>query len=688
MKQTRNLFFIVQHIGWWYIAAISIAVFLFSVWKSFDLYVVPCAAPACENLFQLTWKETADLARFGMSPELYGAVVTTLIAIQFVTFFAVGCLLYYYGLKDSVCMFTSMLLIATGTSLGIQPEVFRGYPHMETLLGNVSFAGALYLFFLFLYPNGKFVPRWMALPALVGLTGTVGEYFLEGSVIDPMSWPMPLRTGTFVILHLLIAYTQLHRYRKAATAEQKRQIKWFVASLGSFVIAVPASLVLQSVDHGLAKMATWFIMYTGLLFMPFSIGISIFERRFRSMSLLFNRTIVYMLMSVFVVSIYVIVVGLLGSVLQSSGNVFVSLFATGLAAVLFQPIRRALQLGMNRLVYGEREEPYTVLSRLAQRLESAITHSNLLQSVVEGVAQGLRLPYVAIDIDQDGDRITLASHGNPPGVWSDLPLRIQGEHVGYLRLGIHSWKETLPPEKYHLLDDLVRHAAIAVQAVRLSGELQTSRERLVTAREEERRRLRRDLHDGLGGELAGVALKIDTMLTNRACDDEASGKLGEIQAHLRQSIGNLRRLVYALRPPALDEFGLVYALRDITYHFSDHPLRIHVETPEQMPVLPAAVEVAAYRIVQEAVTNAVRHSKGSRCDVIVRADEQLHIIIQDDGVGLPEHRRNGVGMHSMKERAEELGGRLSVTSSPGKGIAIYATIPILGGFIGAERQHS
>ncbi len=631
----------------------------------------------CVNLFQLTGKEAADLNAFGMSPHLYGAVMSILISVQFITFFIVGCLLYYYGLKDRVLIFASILLIASGTALGVQPEVFQPTTHMDELLHVVNFVGGLYLFFLFIYPDGKFVPKWMILPAIYGLVGTIGDYFLNGTILDPQMWPGLFRTGSFLTLHALIVYSQIYRYRTAKTIEEKRQIKWFIGSLASFLVAVFVSILLQNVDHGLAKLLTWFVFYVGLLFMPFAIGISILERRLQQMALLFNKTIVYISMTVFVMSMYVIVVGSFGAAFQSNGNVFVTLFATGLAAVLFQPLRNVIQRGVNRLVYGDREEPYTVLSQLSQRMEATLTHSSLMFQVVEGVTQALRIPFVSIDVEQEGKLRTLASRGIPDGTISELPLYIQGEKVGVLRLGVRSWKETLPPGKYHLLDDLIRHVGIAVQAVRLSDELQRSRERLVMAREEERRRLRRDLHDGLGADLSSISLRIGNIVHSDKVDDVTRGKLISIQSQLVQTVGNVRRLVYALRPPALDEFGFAFALREIAFQFTDTHVHIAVDTEDDLPTLPAAVEVAGYRIVQEAVSNTVRHSMGTSCCVkvwIVKAS--LCVEIKDNGKGLPLNPKKGIGLQSMRERAEEVGGRITVTSTLDQGTTVFASIPL------------
>jgi signal transduction histidine kinase len=186
-------------------------------------------------------------------------------------------------------------------------------------------------------------------------------------------------------------------------------------------------------------------------------------------------------------------------------------------------------------------------------------------------------------------------------------------------------------------------AGVAAHAVRLTVDLQRSRERLITAREEERRRLRRDLHDGLGPQLASLTLTLATARELLRHDvDAADGLLQRLALHTQAAIADIRRVVYDLRPPALDDLGLVLALREQTTHYSQAGLKIRIEAPEQLPLLPAAVEVAAYRIVQEALTNVVRHAQARICTVCLGLSEGLQLEIRDDGVGL----RRAVGRGS------------------------------------------
>jgi signal transduction histidine kinase len=212
----------------------------------------------------------------------------------------------------------------------------------------------------------------------------------------------------------------------------------------------------------------------------------------------------------------------------------------------------------------------------------------------------------------------------------------------------------------------------------------------VSAREEERRRLRRDLHDGLGPTLAGQTLKVGAIRNLLARDPSAADRLlVELGAEIEAAIADIRHLVYALRPPALDELGLVAALRaeamrhDIEENYGSGPgmdretrPRVTVEAPDPLPALPAAVEVAAYRIACEALTNAIRHSQATSCRIRLTLDDALHVEVADDGMGLPAERRVGVGLVSMRERAEELGGACSITSELGRGVRVLATLPL------------
>jgi signal transduction histidine kinase len=217
--------------------------------------------------------------------------------------------------------------------------------------------------------------------------------------------------------------------------------------------------------------------------------------------------------------------------------------------------------------------------------------------------------------------------------------------------------------------------------VRLTADLQRSRERLVAAREEERRRLRRDLHDGLGPTLATQTLKLeaarDLIATDPARATELmSGLIVDSQA----AIADIRRLVYALRPPTLDELGLISAVREQVAQYANTGVAIGLDVPEHLPALPAAVEVAAYRIVQEALTNVVKHARARSCDVRIGLvgdgpHRTLSLEVRDDGVGLPAQLRRGIGLHSIRERAEELGGVFVMTTGRGTRVSAYLPAP-------------
>jgi signal transduction histidine kinase len=266
-----------------------------------------------------------------------------------------------------------------------------------------------------------------------------------------------------------------------------------------------------------------------------------------------------------------------------------------------------------------------------------------------------------------------------------VPLVAQSEHVGDLWLSARTPGEPLTPADLRLLHDLAPQIAVAVQAVRLTAELrhlttdlQQSRTQLITAREEERRRLRRDLHDGLGPTLASLTFKIDAARNLLTQDSERADRLLEgVRQQAQEAITDIRRLVYDLRPPALDELGLLSALREQAASSQHQGLQIIVDVPESLPALPAAVEVAAYRIAQEALTNVIRHARAQQCLLRLRLqDGVLTLQITDDGKGIALGHHIGVGLLAMQERAVELGGSCTITRGPSGGTTIQVSLPL------------
>jgi signal transduction histidine kinase len=319
----------------------------------------------------------------------------------------------------------------------------------------------------------------------------------------------------------------------------------------------------------------------------------------------------------------------------------------------------------------------------------------VLPTVVETIAQALKLPYAVLLLKEAGGYRTAADYGSPVGETESLPLVYQGEEIGRLVIAPRSPGEGFSAADRRLLEDLARHAEVAVHAVRLTADLQRSRERLVATREEERRRLRRDLHDGVGPTLTGLALQLNAARKLVASDrtEDAEETLARLEARTQETIAEMRRLTHGLRPPALDDLGLIHSVRQQAagQGMLDGPEHVgaaeprengtvfSIEAPEELPELPAAVEVACYRIAQEAITNVSRHAHAGTCRVrfsVDRAAGTLALEISDDGEGMPEERVAGVGLSSMRERAEELGGTLTVGPRREGGTRVLARLPL------------
>jgi signal transduction histidine kinase len=256
-----------------------------------------------------------------------------------------------------------------------------------------------------------------------------------------------------------------------------------------------------------------------------------------------------------------------------------------------------------------------------------------------------------------------------------LPLSYNAEPIGQLLFAPRTPGEPFSAADRRLLEDLARQVGVAAYAVQLTADLQRSRERLVSAREEERRRLRNDLHDGFGPVLSGLKLRAETARNLVQDNPEVDALLADIADRTESAVSDIRRLVYSLRPPALDDLGLIPALREVA---AQTRLKLAIETPALLPALPAAIEVATYRIVQEALTNVARHARTDACRLRIWIEnDALRIEVSDDGVGLVEDATAGVGLRSIRERAEELNGRADARKRADGGTVVTASLPLL-----------
>jgi signal transduction histidine kinase len=522
-----------------------------------------------------------------------------------------------------------------------------------------------------------FIPLWLA--GMAFIAQDMGGYFRH--LPNPYVYPSFHRL--FGVLYALAVACGLAaavaaaasvtlRWRRAGWTG-RQQLKWFLAVLpiagvsliaGFFDSGGPVNVVLGAL--------------AGIL-LPVAIGIAVLRYRLYEIDVLLNRAVLYGLLTAGVAAVYlaVVAVGRVGLGLGSS--LAVQVVATAVAAAVLFPLRDRVQRRVDRLFYGDRGVPYEALARLGRLVEESAGTESALDSMVKTIADSLRLPYVALELRLgDGWRQAAVYSQGLPSEVTAFPLISQRETVGRLVVGTRSRGERLSHDDERLLADLARQAGPATHAVALRQALDASRAGLVTAREEERRRLRRDLHDGLGPTLAGLTLGLDTARTRAAGQPELQELLGRLKAETQRAVTDVRRIVYGLRPPALDEFGLVGSLREEVgrLRLEAPALAITLDAPDQdLADLPAAVEVACYRIVTEALTNVTRHAHATRCSVQIHLDHSLDVDVRDDGVGLPEGWRTGVGIASMRERVTELGGKLAIEPCLPHGTRITACLP-------------
>ena len=586
------------------------------------------------------------------------------------------------------------------------------------------------VFLMLLFPDGRLLSRrWRvvvgiaicgaALAALYdafapyygnpfGVVGVVGGLFTTYQLFAASE---SLGMALLVASSLAALFSLILRLRRAR-GDERQQLMWFLyaavpavaglsaVSLEWIVFRFTTDLLLNTMYMPSPWLSFFMDVYyaslIALLVLPLFTYIAILRHGLYDIDRLVNRTLVYGALTACIAGIYVLMVGGIGTIFEARGNLGISLLAAVLVAVLFQPLRSRLQRNVNRLMYGERDDPYAVTSRLGRRLEATLAPEAVLPTIAETIAQALKLPYASILLKEGDGFRTTAAYGSPTGEPEALPLVYQREEIGRLVIAPRAPGEEFSAADRRLLEDLARQAEVAVHAVRLTTDLQRSREQLVAGREEERRRLRRDLHDGLGPTLASFALRLDTArkLVRRKPED-AEEMLSRLKDQTQDTVGDVRRLVYGLRPPALDDLGLVAAVRQqaeshgfvygdsstvaATMAVEEETVVFSLEASEDLLPLPAAVEVACYRIAQEALTNIARHAHAKTCRVDLSVDRtvgKLELEVTDDGVGVPEGRRAGVGLSSMRERAEELGGTCDVRRDPEGGTRVLARLPL------------
>jgi signal transduction histidine kinase len=510
---------------------------------------------------------------------------------------------------------------------------------------------------LVLYPDDR--P-----PAGLGWTSVVVVAVAGGIGVG---YPGPYaQTGLAgVVAYLLLLAAQWWRYEHAGSTVRRALLWLALGAMPGPLVAFFAGFAISNVTAAVLNSIAWI----GFV-VCFVVGLIAPDLRdVRAITL---ALVVHFVAGLLVVSVFATVLSTIEWI--AGHRVNLSPGALGLIAAVcaagYAPAARLLRVVIEMLLFGVRSDPMQAASRAGERLGADPVPA--LRSLRESLA----LPYAAL---VDGSGTAVASSGRPPELVARHALSATDDSLGRIEVGLRPGQRALQPGDRNVLAVLAPALAQLMQARALRTQLQASRAAVVAAIEEERRRLRRDLHDGLGPRLTGVAYAADAARNLLGRDPERAGDLlTGLRAEAGEAILEVRRLVEGLRPPSLDQVGLEQALRQHARHIlraDGRPLAVDLAVTTPLPALGAATEVTAYRIVVEALTNAARHSGGDRAAVTLCVDEAaLAIEIRDNGQ--PDRAWSpGVGLTSMRERAEMLGGTVSANANPTGGV-VFARLPL------------
>ena len=600
-------------------------------------------------------------------------------------------------------------LVYVGADAGAAPSDLA----VEALwVTNWIFPPALVPFFVLVpltFPDGQLPSRrWRPLAAVAvalgGVLLVVGAYGMPTLMLGAAGqWPNPHYFGFFgswgatvlgaaqlatLAASLLATASLVVRWRRASDTV-RRQILWVVLALGVVcaVLVVDAAVAMLAPE---AYPAVFPVIQLVPVVVPVAVAVAVLRFRLFDIEVLVSRAVVYGILTGVLLLTYAAVAAAVTSVLPSAGESAGRLLAAASVAVAFAPLRQWLQQRVGRRLFGARAEPYAALVDLSRELEAS-SPEQVLATLAASVAQALKVPYAAIQAGWDTGTDPSGEAGRRPPDTANLvemELTHAGSRVGRLVVAQRS-RDAFSAADRRLLSDLARPIAAALQTLRLSMDLQKSRERLVLTVEEERRRLGRDLHDSLGPSLAAISMQVETAAGLVRTDPDAAVRaLSNLLDQTEQAVRETRQLSHTHRPPVLDALGLVPALEAHVTHLTTVPVLLSV--PEPLPGLPAAVEIAAYRIALEALNNVAAHAHADHCGLRVTHDgRRLVVEVDDDGRGVPDHHRLGMGRASMRERAEELGGTVTVTTGrSGRGTMVRALLPCRPGVTPADPSAS
>jgi signal transduction histidine kinase len=667
--------------------------------------LVGASALLCALAVWLAVLQDGDLA-FTISAALLAAIPFPLIGALIASRFpsnAIGWIFVAVGLLQALNVFGSeyarYTLLTNPDSLP-----FAGTASVVAFVAWMPSLGLLTTFLLLLFPDGRLPSRrwrWAAWLSGVGialvLIGAGGgalfvparTLFSEGDVPFP-AWGTGLAAGgaLMVLLGAVASVTSLVLRFRGSRGEERQQLKWMAfAGVFAFLVIAVQFLPIQ------VPFYLEVLMGLGLLAIPTASGIAILRYRLYDIDVVISKTVVYGALAAFVTLVYVGIVVGVGALVGSQGNLVLSILATAIIALAFQPVRRWASHLANRIVYGKRATPYEVLSVLAQGMGGSYSAEDVLPRMASIVGKGtgaaraevwLRvgddLRREAVWPDADADRALLRiGNGLPPipGVDLALPVEHQGELLGALAVTIPR-NESLSPANDKLLQDVASQAGLVLRNARLIEELRASRQRLVAAQDHERRRLERNIHDGAQQQLVALSVKARLLRSVARKDPEKVEELAEqLQTESKDALDDLRDLARGIYPPLLADQGLAAAL-DAQARKAAVPVEVE---PDGVGRYPQEAEAAAYFCVLEALQNVAKYAEASRVTVRLRAeDRHLVFTVEDDGRGFElAATPHGSGLQNMADRLEALGGSVHISSAPGRGTSVTGRIPVGGG---------
>jgi len=562
---------------------------------------------------------------------------------------------------------------------------------------------------LLLFPDGKPLNKRWRWVAWVTVVYSVG--FVVGSVLDPapieLSQHLPrLRNPVGVralagfynspaflgiVLLLIIAAVGLLLRLRRSTGEERQQLKWFAYAAGVSVGTLFAGIPLYAVSQSLSNAVITYAFTFGFAFaLPGAAALAILRYGLYEIDVVINKTIVYFSLAAIITAIYVGIVVGIGAVINARGNVGLSILATAIVAVGFQPIRDRSRRFANRLVYGKRATPYEVLSEFAERMAATYSVEDVLPRTARILADATGAVradvWLAVGAElqaagswpsvPEHERIPISDAEAPgvPGATRVASVRHQGQLLGALSVQ-KSAGDPITPAEDKLLTDVAGQAGLVLRNVRLIQDLRASRQRLVKARDEERRKLERNIHDGAQQQLVALAVKANVAESFVGRDEtKERAMLAELKAEATQALENLRDLARGIYPPLLADQGLAAALESQARKAAV-PVTIEADGIGRYR---EDAEAAVYFSCLEGLQNISKYAEASRAVIrLTHSDGELSFELHDDGRGFDSEKTTyGTGLHGIADRLAALDGGLEVRSAPGQGATLRGWVPV------------